>query len=116
MLRPRCRLATALVAVCLVPTAAFRAAAQDGPAAAPDAEPVPAAARAADRTLAITIGGLERRGHLEQAQLDGAVGAEQLAGSDPEEERIADLAGRARDGDFRGLAHRPSGLLVSLFR
>lgn len=64
MLRPRCRLATALVAVCLVPTAAFRAAAQDGPAAAPDAEPVPAAARAADRTLAITIGGLERRAML----------------------------------------------------
>lgn len=64
MLRPRCRLATALVAVCLVPTAAFRAAAQDGPAAAPDAAPPAAAERAADRTLTLAVGGRERRAML----------------------------------------------------
>ena len=42
---------------------------------------------------------LHRRLDLEQAQHDRLVGAEQLARGDPVDERVADLAGRARDGD-----------------
>ena len=43
------------------------------------------------------LGGLDRVGDLEQAQLDLLVGAEQLAGGDAEQERVADLAGGAGD-------------------
>ena len=45
---------------------------------------------------------LQRRLDLEQAQDDGLVGAEQLARGDAEEERVADLAGGAGDGDVDG--------------
>ena len=48
------------------------------------------------------LGGLDRVRDLEQAQLDLGVRAEHLAGGDPEEERVADLAGRAGDGDVDG--------------
>ena len=39
---------------------------------------------------------------LEQAQHDGLVGAEQLARGDAEQQRVADLAGGAGDGDVDG--------------
>ena len=45
---------------------------------------------------------LQRRLDLEQAQHDGLVGAEQLARGDAEQERVADLAGGAGDGDVDG--------------
>jgi hypothetical protein len=48
------------------------------------------------------LGGLERRGDLEQAQAHRAVRAEQVAGRDAEEQRVADLAGGAGDGDGDG--------------
>ena len=50
------------------------------------------------------LGGLQRLGDLQQAQLDRHVRAEQLAGGDAEEQRVADLAGRAGDGDIDGSA------------
>ena len=56
-------------------------------------------------------GRLERRLDLEQAQLDGHVGTQQLAGRDPEEQRVADLSGSAGDGDGDGLAGH-GGLLT----
>ena len=57
---------------------------------------------------------LHRRLDLEQAQHDRLVGAEQLAGGDPVDERVADLAGRAGDGDVdgwlrHGLERYPAG-------
>ena len=48
---------------------------------------------------------LERVGNLEQAQLDGGVGAEHLAAGDAEQQRVADLPGGAGDGDLDGSAH-----------
>ena len=48
------------------------------------------------------LGGLERRLDLEQAQAHRGVGAEQLAGGDAEQQRVADLAGGAGDGDVDG--------------
>ena len=51
------------------------------------------------------LGGLDRVGDLEQAQLDRGVGAEHLAAGDPEQQRVADLPGGAGDGDFDGSAH-----------
>ena len=39
---------------------------------------------------------------LEQAELDRRVGAEHLAGGDAEQQRVADLAGGAGDGDVDG--------------
>jgi hypothetical protein len=50
------------------------------------------------------LGGLQRRGDLQQAQLDRHVRAEQLAGGDAEEQGVTDLAGRAGDGDVHGSA------------
>ena len=50
------------------------------------------------------LGGLEGRLDLEEAQAHLLVGAEQLAGGDAEEDRVADLAGGAGDGD--GLGHQ----------
>src|SRR5699024_3450281 len=49
-----------------------------------------------------TLEGLEGRGDLEQAQLDGGGGAEQRSARDAEEEAVADLAGGAGDGDLDG--------------
>ena len=57
----------------------------------------------------------QRRGDLQQAQLDRGVLAEQVAGGDPEEQAVADLAGGAGDGDLDGRgAHGgvPSGAVV----
>ena len=51
------------------------------------------------------LGGLDRVGDLEQAQLDRGVGAEHLAAGDAEQQRVADLAGGAGDGDLDGGAH-----------
>jgi len=48
------------------------------------------------------FGGLDRVGDLEQAQRDLLVGSEHLAGGDPEQDGVADLAGRARYSDVRG--------------
>lgn len=50
------------------------------------------------------LGGLERRGDLQQAQLDRHVRAEQLAGGDAEEQGVTDLVSRAGDGDVHGSA------------
>ena len=45
---------------------------------------------------------LHRGLDLEQAEHDRLVGAEQLPGRDPVDERVADLAGRAGDRDVKG--------------
>ena len=47
-----------------------------------------------------------RLGDLEQAQVDGLVGAEQLSAGDAEHEAVADLAGGAGDGHTYGVAHK----------
>ena len=52
------------------------------------------------------LGGLQRRRDLEQAQRDRRVGAEHRAARDAEQQRVADLAGGAGDGDsYWRLAH-----------
>ena len=51
------------------------------------------------------LGRLDGVGDLQQAQLDRGVGAEHLAAGDPEQKRVADLAGGAGDGDLDGVAH-----------
>ena len=48
------------------------------------------------------LGGLDGVGDLEQAQVDLLVGAEHLAAGDAEQQRVADLAGGAGDGDGGG--------------
>ena len=48
------------------------------------------------------LGGLDGLGDLEEFQVDRLVGPEQLAGGDPEQQRIADLPGGAGDGDGCG--------------
>ena len=48
------------------------------------------------------LGGLDRLRDLQQLQVDGRVGAEQLPGGDSEEQRVADLTGGAGDGDVGG--------------
>ena len=48
------------------------------------------------------LGGLDRLRDLEQRQVDGGVGPEQLAAGDAEQQRVADLAGGAGDGDAYG--------------
>ena len=50
--------------------------------------------------------GLHRGLDLEQAEDDRLVGAEHRPAADPEEERVADLAGGAGHGDVEGLVHR----------
>ena len=47
------------------------------------------------------LGRLDRVGDLEQAQRDLLVRSEHLAGGDPEQDGVADLAGRARYSDVR---------------
>ena len=47
-----------------------------------------------------------RRRDLEQAQVDGLVGAEQLPAGDAEDEAVADLTGCAGDGHSYGIAHK----------
>ncbi len=42
---------------------------------------------------------------LEQAQVDGLLGPEQLAAGDAEDDAVADLAGGAGDGHSYGIAH-----------
>src|SRR4029077_338908 len=51
---------------------------------------------------------LDRGGDLERAQLPLGVRAEHLAGGDPEEDRVADLAGRSGD------CHVDGGQFISL--
>jgi hypothetical protein len=51
------------------------------------------------------LGGLEGVGDLEQAELHRRVLAEHLAGCDAEEQRVADLARGAGDGDVDGGTH-----------
>ena len=52
------------------------------------------------------LGRLDRRGDLEQRELDGRVRAEQLAAGDAEQDGVADLAGGTGDGNLdRCLAH-----------
>ena len=51
------------------------------------------------------LGGFDRLRDLQQAQLDRRVGTEHLAAGDAEQERIADLAGGAGNGDLDGSAH-----------
>ena len=52
------------------------------------------------------LGGLDRRGDLQQRQLDGGVRAEQLPARDAEQDRVADLAGgSSHRHSYRGLAH-----------
>ena len=62
--------------------------------------------RAVEQLERGALGGLDRLRDLEQVQVHGLVRAEQLAGGDPEQQRVADLAGGAGDGDLRGLGHR----------
>ena len=57
------------------------------------------------------LGRLERRRDLEQSQPDRDVGAEQLAGRHPEQQGVADLAGRAGDGDGDGCPGHEAALL-----
>ena len=51
------------------------------------------------------LGGFDRRRDLQQAQLDRRVGAEHLPAGDAEQQRVADLAGGAGNGDLDGGAH-----------
>ena len=51
------------------------------------------------------LGGLDGLGDLQQVQLDGHVRAEQLAGSNAEQEGVADVAGCASDGDDTRFCH-----------
>ena len=46
--------------------------------------------------------GLQRRGDLQQAQLDRGVLAQQVAAGEAEQQAVADLAGGAGDGDLDG--------------
>lgn len=50
------------------------------------------------------LGGLEALRDLQEAQVDRHVRAEQVAGGDAEEQRVADLAGCAGHGDIHGSA------------
>jgi hypothetical protein len=50
----------------------------------------------------------ERRGDLEQVQIQRLVGAEHRAGGHPESERITDLTGSAGNCDIDGLLHGAS--------
>jgi hypothetical protein len=52
------------------------------------------------------LGGLDRLRDLQQVQVDRLVRAEEVSGGDPEEQRVADLAGGSGDGDLRGLGHQ----------
>jgi hypothetical protein len=53
-----------------------------------------------------SLGGLDRIGDLQQAQIHLGVRAEHLAGGDAEKDRVADLAGRSSDCDVDGgIAH-----------
>ena len=54
----------------------------------------------------------QRRGDLEEVQVDGLVGAEHLAGGHAEREGIADLARSARDGDVDWGLHEVSPLVI----
>ena len=51
---------------------------------------------------------LQRRLDLEQLELDRAIGAEQGAAREAEEQAVADLTGRAGDGHLEGRAHDDS--------
>ena len=51
----------------------------------------------------------ERRRDFDQVQIDRLIRAEHRAGSDAEEERVTDLAGRSGDGDFDGAFHKRTG-------
>ena len=46
--------------------------------------------------------GLDRLGYLEQVQVHRPVRAEELSGGDPEQQRVADLAGGAGHGHLGG--------------
>ena len=62
--------------------------------------------RAVDQLHRGALDRLQRGGDLEQRQLDRRVGTEQLAAGDAEQDRVADLAGGAGDGDyFGGVSH-----------
>ena len=52
-----------------------------------------------------TLERLQRRGDLQQPQLDRGVGSEQRPAGDPEQQAVADLAGGSGDGDLDGCAH-----------
>ena len=52
------------------------------------------------------LGRLDRLRDLEQVQVHRLVRAEQVPGGDAEQQRVADLAGGAGDGDLGGLGHR----------
>ncbi len=58
------------------------------------------------------LGGLDGVGDLQQRQVDGGVGAQQLAGGDAEEQGVADLAGGAGDGYSYGRCHGKVGSSV----
>ena len=62
--------------------------------------------RAVEELERRALGGLHRLRDLQQVEVDRLVRAEQVAGGDPEEQRVADLAGGAGDGDLGGLGHR----------
>jgi hypothetical protein len=49
-----------------------------------------------------SLGGLDGVGDLEQLQVHLGVRPEQLPARDPEQQRVADLAGRAGHYDVRG--------------
>ena len=65
-------------------------------------------------SIAVPSAALQRRRDLEQPEPDGHVRAEQLTGGDAEQQGVADLAGRAGDGDVdgsggEGAHHAPQG-------
>ena len=70
-----------------------------------DVDPGEQRERAVEQLQRRALGGLDRLRDLEQVEVHGPVGAEQLAGGDPEQQRVADLAGGAGDRDLHGLAH-----------
>src|SRR5699024_6531639 len=55
------------------------------------------------------LGGLDRLRNLQQPQLHGGIGAEQLARGDPKQQGVSDLTGGAGNRDIDGVRH--DGLL-----
>jgi hypothetical protein len=63
--------------------------------------------RAVDQLHRGALRGLDGLRDLEEAQLHLGVGAQHLAGRDPEQDGVADLPGRAGDGYLLDVAHWP---------
>ena len=71
-----------------------------------DVDPGQQRERAVEELERRALGRLDRLRDLQQVQVDRLALAEELPGGDAEEQRVADLAGGAGDGDLGGLGHR----------